>query len=273
MAIETIILLLILAFIAELIDSSLGMMYGTLLSPLLIIMGFEPLVVIPSLLFSQALGGTLAAIFHNRYANANFRPKTANLKTINKKIRELGIAESFKRGFGKDFKIAFIVTILGVLATFFASLVAINIPKSLLKGYIGVLVLVMGVIVLSRFSFNFTWKKMLGIGILSSFNKGLSGGGFGPVVTCGQVISGNDPKSSIAVTTLSEVPICLTGFLTFALVNGFSNWSFVAFLTLGAMLAAPLGPLLTSRLNEKKIKPILGVLAIALGLWILYSLL
>lgn len=273
MAIETIILLFVLAFVAELIDSSLGMMYGTLLSPLLIIIGFEPMIVIPSLLFSQALGGSLAAIFHNRFANAEFRPKTINVKKINKKIKEVGVIETFKKGFTRDFKIVFIISVLGVLATFFAALIAINLPKNFLKGYIGVLVLVMGIILLTRFSFKFTWKKMLGIGILSSFNKGLSGGGFGPVVTCGQVISGNDPKSAIASTTLSEAPICLTGFLTFALVNGFSSWSFVGLLALGAITAAPFGALLTSKLNEKKIKPLLGILAVGLGIWTLYSLL
>ncbi len=44
--------ILTIALICEIIDSSLGMLYGTILSPILIIAGFDPPVVIPSILFS-----------------------------------------------------------------------------------------------------------------------------------------------------------------------------------------------------------------------------
>jgi len=46
----------------------------------------------------------------------------------------------------------------------------------------------MGTIRLLRTRFNFSWKKIFGIEILSAFNKGISGGGFGPVVTSGQLM-------------------------------------------------------------------------------------
>ena len=269
MAIETIILIGALAFAAELLDSSLGMMYGTILSPLLIIMGYDPFVVVPSILLSQALGGLIASIFHNKFANAEFRPKITNPKKIVGKIRDLGIIESFKRGFTKDFKIAFAVSALGILATIFSVIVAVNVSKTFLKTYIGVLVLVMGVVLLSKLSFKFTWKKIIAIGLISSFNKGLSGGGFGPIVTSGQVIAGNGPKRSIAATTLSEAPICLVGFLTYALTKGFDSWTFLAVLSAGAIIAAPLGALLTSKMNEKKLRPLLGILALGLGIWML----
>ncbi len=49
MSIEMI-LALVLAFVCEMIDLSLGMLYGTILSPVLTIVGFDPLVVVPSIL-------------------------------------------------------------------------------------------------------------------------------------------------------------------------------------------------------------------------------
>jgi len=269
MAIETIILIGVLAFAAELLDSSLGMMYGTILSPLLIIMGFDPFIVVPSLLLSQAAGGLLAARFHHKYNNADFKPKTINAKKIKSKIKEIGFIESFKRGFGKDFKVVFVISALGVVATVLAVLLAVNLPKSFIKTYIGILVLVMGVVLLSKAKFKFTWKKMLGVGLISSFNKGLSGGGFGPVVTSGQIIAGNNPKGAVAATTLAEAPICLAGFLTYVLTKGFSSWYFLLALSIGAILAAPFGALLTSKMNEKKMRPLLGILALVLGIWTL----
>ncbi len=269
MVIETIILIAVLAFLAELLDSSLGMMYGTILSPLLIIMGYDPFVVVPSILLSQAGGGLVASIFHHKYSNADFKPKIVNFKKIKSKIKEIGLMESFKRGFSKDFKIAFVISTLGVIATILAVLLAVNLPKSFIKIYIGILVLIMGVILLSRVKFRFTWRRMIGVGLISSFNKGLSGGGFGPIVTSGQIIAGNNPKGAIAATTLAEAPICLVGFLTYMLTKGFSSWYFLLALSVGAIIAAPLGALLTSKMNERKLRPVLGILALVLGIWTL----
>ena len=49
-----------IAFLCEYMDSSLGMGYGTILTPVLMILGFSPLDVVPCLLLSEALSGTFA---------------------------------------------------------------------------------------------------------------------------------------------------------------------------------------------------------------------
>ena len=269
MSIELIFFLIALAFVAEFIDSSMGMMYGTILSPVLIVSGFDPLVVIPSILFSQGVAGFIAGISHHKFSNADFKPKITCPKKIVGKIKKHGFVESFKRGFSRDFKIVFVVSVLGVVVTIIAVLLAISLPKWVLTTYIGILVLSMGIVLLSKLKFKFTWKKILGIAILSSFNKGLSGGGFGPVVTSGQVIAGNNSKNSIATTTMSETPICITGFAAYFLTVGFSDWTFLFILMFGAVMAAPLGAHFTSKMNEEKIRPLLGVLAVGLGVWTL----
>jgi len=47
---DKLILLMPLAFVCEFIDSSLGMGYGTSLTPILLLMGFHPLQVVPAVL-------------------------------------------------------------------------------------------------------------------------------------------------------------------------------------------------------------------------------
>lgn len=270
MGVETVILIVLGGFVCEFIDASMGMMYGTILSPVLIIAGFEPVLVVPSILLSQALGGFTASIFHHRLRNINLALKTINPKIIAKKLSELGYIESFKRGTTKDLKVSFCIVSLGIVATIIAALMAISIPKVVLKTYIGILVLVMGIILLLCPVFKFSWKKMIVVGILSAFNKGISGGGFGPVVTSGQVLAGRDGKSSIGTTTFVEAPICIAGFLTFLITKGISDWNLVIFLSIGALLGAPLGALLTSKFkSEKRLKNILGILTLVLGIWIL----
>ena len=254
------------AFVCELIDSSLGMLYGTILSPVFIIAGFDPLVVVPSILFSQAIGGIIASIGHHRLKNVDFTIK----KDVMKRISDLGYIETFRRSTTRDLKVVFVVTSLGILAVIIGTLTAISIPKAILKTYIGVLVLAMGIILLLRKRFNFSWKKIFGIGILSAFNKGISGGGFGPVVTTGQLISGREGKGSIGTTTLSEAPICITGFLTYLITNGLTTWNLVLGLTAGAIAGAILGPHITAKFkSEKRLRLGLGILVILLGIWTL----
>ncbi len=272
LTITTILGLIIAAIICEFIDSSLGMLYGTILSPLLIIAGFNPLLVVPAILFSQAIGGLTAGIIHHYKKNVDFSFKSTNFQYIRERLAKLGYKEAFNRGTTPDFKVTLCITSLGIVATIFAALVAINIPKNILKTYIGILVLIMGTILLSGATFKFSWKKIIGIGILSAFNKGISGGGFGPVVTSGQIISGRNGKSSIGVTTLAEAPICITGFLIYLFTQGIQSWSFVLSLTVGSLIGALIGPFFTAKFkSEKKLRLVLGVLVASLGIWTLLN--
>ena len=233
----------LLAFGCEYIDSALGMGYGTILSPILIIMGYSPMVVIPSILLSQALSGFTAAMFHQKHENVIFTAKS------------------------RDTKVVAIIAVTGIAACIVAALIAIAIPKWVLKLYIGILVLTMGAILLSRMTFTFSWKKMIGVGILSSFNKGMTGGGFGPVVTAGQIISGHEHRNAVGCTTMAEAPICLTAFATYCIFNGFPDWRLVLALIIGAICATPFGPLLTRRIPQRHIRPVLGALVMILGIW------
>jgi uncharacterized membrane protein YfcA len=259
----------LLAFCCEYIDSSLGMGYGTILSPVLIIMGFDPLIVVPSILFSQAVGGFTASIFHHGFRNVSFHPSS------------------------KDLKIVFVITCFGIVATIVAAILAINVPKVVLKTYIGILVVGMGIILLSKVKFRFSWRKIVGVGILSAFNKGLTGGGFGPVVTSGQVISGQRHKGAIGVTTLAEVPICTVAFFTYVIARvikeiegpilgvpfrdffqkifseNIFQWELVLALLLGAVTVAPFGAFTTKKMRTDKLRIVLGVLVIVLGIWTL----
>ncbi|MFH1505708.1 MAG: sulfite exporter TauE/SafE family protein [archaeon] len=265
------ILIGVVALIMELVDAGLGMGYGTVLTPLMLAFGFASLVIIPAVLLSQAIGGFTAAMFHQKQKNVDFG-EAKDLRKIKQQLKSLGYYETFKIGFTKDTKIVLIITVFGVIATVIGAFVAINLPKWALNTYIGILVLVIGILLLSGKTFKFSLKKMLGIGLLASFNKGISGGGFGPVATGGQMIGGNEHKSAIGCTTLSEAPICIAGFLTFLFVNGIQNWWLVLTMSIGAVIGAPLGALLTKKLHPTRFKYILGIIIAVLGAWTIINL-
>jgi len=262
--------LFIFAFACEFIDSSLGMGYGTILTPTLLILGFDPLVVVPAVLLSQAFGGLSASVFHHQFENVSFSKNSM------------------------DLKIVLVIAGFGLIATVCGALVSINISKLVLRTYIGLLVSVMGIFVLRNKPFAFSFRKMAGIGILSAFNKGVSGGGFGPVVTGGQILAGYKHKAAIGVTTLAEAPICICGFFTYIIgrtvkelqgpilsmpVSSFFHymfspkmlqWELIIALLLGSILVAPFGAFTTRILSRKtNMHYILGILIITLGAWTL----
>lgn len=272
MILEIFILLVIAAFIMEAIDSGFGMGYGTVLSPVLITLGMAPLVAVPSILLSQAIGGFTASIFHHRFGNVDFKPKSTKVTVILNSIKQRGCLNSFKLGFTRDLKVTLAITSLGVIATIIGAFVAIKISKTSLTIYIGILVLLIGTLMLSGKTFKFSWLKMMGIGVLAAFNKGISGGGFGPVVTGGQIIAGNKQKSSIGCTTLAEAPICIVGFATYVLAKGIESYDPVIALSIGAFLGAIFGPFITKKISPGKLKLILGTWITIAGIWTLVKL-
>jgi len=236
-------ILIFVAALCEFIDSGLGMMYGTILSPLLIILGYSPQEVVPSILFSQAIGGMIATIGHNRCKNADFSIKS------------------------EDFKIASVIYFMGIISVVAGALIGVKIPKEWLQIYIGVLVAIMGLIVILRKNFKFSWTKVIGIGMLSAFNKALSGGGYGPLVASGLIISGREGKKAIGTTDFAEAPICITAFFAWAVLkHHFPTMDLLIPLTIGAMIGGSLGPYALSKFKSNQlVTTIVGWMAMILG--------
>ena len=61
---------------------------------------------------------------------------------------ELGYVEAFRR-LSVDLKVTLRITLLGMIAAIIATLTAITISRIILKTYIGILVIIMGVLLLS----------------------------------------------------------------------------------------------------------------------------
>ena len=104
-----------------------------------------------------------------------------------------------------------------VLGAVPAVLVAFSLPRFSLKLLIGLIVLCIGLFMLgcSRRGFSFSWVKLTGLGLLAAFNKGVSGGGYGPLITGGQILSGVEEKSAIGITSVSEGATCVVGLIAY----------------------------------------------------------
>lgn len=261
--------LILIAFICEYVDSSLGMGYGTTLTPVLLMMGYEPLDVVPVVLMSELISGLFAAMMHHKNGNVFLKPRSTRPSVVIKKIREFGFVRCCREGLPVHLKIALVLALCSILGTIAAVFVAVNIPKFWLKLYIGILVLLMGIIILlfGNRSFGFSWKKILGLGMMASFNKGLSGGGYGPVVTSGQVLSGVASRSAVGITSLAEGLTCAVGLFAYFCISGLPlNLRLAPFIVAGAVLSVPFSARSVRKISEKKLKMGIAGFAVLLGL-------
>ena len=233
-----------IALICEFVDSSLGMGYGTALTPLLLLMGYTPMQIVPSVLLSEFLTGTLAGVLHHELGNVDLTPGTQAFKTV------------------------IILAACSLVGTVAAVFIAVSIPTWILKTYIGVLVLSMGILILltMKKSYPFSWAKVVGLGLLAAVNKGLSGGGYGPLVTSGQILSGVDGKSAIGITSVAEGLVCLVGIIAYLLTgSGTVDWQIAPSLALGALMSVPLAAITVKRLPLNSMKWCIGLATTLLG--------
>ncbi len=142
--------LVVFAFSFGIVDASFGMGYGTLMTPMLLILGFDPLRVVPAVLVSQLIGNFLAALFHHRFKNV-----------------DLSIGS-------QHFKIAMTLAVLSLAGSMIAVLVAVSLPALYLNLYIGASVAISGIIILAarNKSYRFSWVRLSCLGSFAASTRG-----------------------------------------------------------------------------------------------------
>lgn len=250
--IVTLLIIFALGLICEWINATIGMGYGTILAAVLVILGVPVLTAVPAILISQGLSGLTASYFHHQFRNVHFAVRGKNGKMSD------------------DLRAALWIAGLGLVAVVFAAFVGVKvISKETLATYIGALVLSIGFLVLVGFKFDYAPWKMKVVGLVSAFNKGLSGGGFGPLVTGSQMVLGSKHTNAVGVTMLAEGPICIAGFLSYWALGGIKDWDITIALTLGAVLASKAGAKTTRKLDQKRLREMIAVTLIVLGTMVL----
>jgi uncharacterized membrane protein YfcA len=247
----TVLAIFLAALACEYMDSSLGMGYGTTLTPVLLLAGFEPLQIVPAVLLSELMTGLTAGLLHQRDGNVDFLHDARARKTT------------------------MLLGSLSGIGALLAVWVAISISKFWLGLIITTIILAMGMIILLTRNRQVPYRAggIVAVGAIAAFNKGLSGGGYGPLVTAGQVVSGLPAKHAVAVTSVAESLTCLIGVLGYLAMGKSIAWELAMPLALGALLSVPMATLTVSRTSEASLRGIVGVVTLVLGVVALMKLL
>ena len=253
----------VLAVVCEYVDAALGMGYGTTLTPLLIMVGFEPLQVVPAVLFGQIIGGVVGGIVHHRVGNIklDFRQDVE----VRRRLRWVGYIPR-----SVDAKVVYMLVVCGVIGAVVAVMVAVNIPVKVLRTYIGVMVTCVGVWTLVRKGGErLSWRRLVTVGLVSGFNKGISGGGYGPLVTGGQIVSGRGVRQAVGSTTMAEAVICGVAFIGYLVMKGDVCWRLACATGVGSLIAGPLAAVTVSKVDVRGLRIGIGVATIILGVMML----
>ena len=257
---ELIPLVILLAFLFETMDSCAGMGFGTGLTPLLFVLGYEPLQVVPILLISEAITGFTAGFFHQEFENVHFKIR----KPLNKETRiMLNIA---------------VLGMFAIMLSVFLTYYSIEIEKSIIKTYVAILVIVMGIISMFKLrskSSRYRPKLLTFFSALAGFNKGIGAGGYGPVVMLGQLFSGIYEKTATAIVSVSEALVSVAGVAAFVLIPVFSNQPIkIDFYLLpsvftGGFIAALIAPYMVRILPNRIWRFVIPVYALVIGVYVL----
>ena len=254
---ELLIHIIIIAFIFESMDSMAGMGFGTALTPLLLALGYVPLQIVPTILISEAITGIVDSFFDHEFRNVRYSFFPLNEAT------KMSLMMAF---FG----------CCAIFASIFIGYFAIKLPLDIIKIYVAVLVIFMGFsgfikLRLSKMEkIGYKPKLLYGFSALAGFNKGIGGGGYGPVLTMGQIFSGIYEKSATALVSFAESIVSIVGIFTFFGISyaGIKiDLVLLPSLFTGGFFAALISPYLVRILPNKLWKYVIPIYAFGIGIY------
>lgn len=248
----------LIAIVLEFLDAAAGMGYGTAITPLLLLIGFDPVQIVPAVMIQQGIAGLLGAFLHREFGNVEWR----------------------LRPMSETIKLWLIISVIGCAAVAFSITTVyalLKLAKVWINLYVAILLVGMGVVSLINRRHNRVYRPrgMFFFGALAGFNKGIGGGGYGPVVTVGGMLSGIPVKSMMAVTAISEGTVCMFSvgvWLAMMSQGVVIDFILLPSMLLGSMIAAVAAPYATRVLPERAWRLVVPVYCCVLAAWAFWKI-
>jgi uncharacterized membrane protein YfcA len=245
---ESILIFVVVGFIAQLIDGALGMAYGVSSNTFLLSLGIPPAAASASVHMAEVVTTGISGFSHWRLGNV-------------------------------DWKLVRRLLIPGVLGGVAGAYLLTSIDGDAIKPYIAVYLVIMGGIIIYK-AFTMTPRtkpdeyhgpRISLLGLLGGFCDAVGGGGWGPVVTSTLVAQGKYPRMTIGSVNFSEFFVTLSQSVVFVLSLTFSQyWQIILGLLIGGGIAAPLAARMTKKLPLKALMILVGILIIVLSIRTIY---
>ena len=231
--------------LAQVIDGALGMAYGLTSTTFLLATGVSPGVASASVHIAEVFTTGVSGIAHVKLGNVN---KSLFLRLL----------------------------LPGIAGAVLGAVLLSSIDGKVLKPYISVYLLLMGIYIISKVFRKLKTAKhaprhVAKLALFGGFVDSVGGGGWGPVVTTTLVGSGHDPRATIGTVNFAEFFLTFASAIAFALLIGEGPWPIVAGLVLGGLFAAPFAAYLCKRLHARTLLILVGTLISAVSVFNLYK--
>jgi uncharacterized protein len=232
-----------MALVTGYLDTCVGGGHGTMLTPMLILLGFRSQMVVPAILLSEIGIGIVSTILNHRAGN----------------IR-LARGEQHRR-------VLLVLSVCSLVGSVVAVTAAVKLPSRWVNLYIGLVIVAVGLLVGTgwRSSAGFSMKRIVVLGTVAAFNKGLSGGGYGPLLTGGQVLSGVCEKGAVSITPPARGLTGLISVILYFAAQGTLELGLALPLVLGSLLAMPVAVFTVARVRADLLRKGIVVATLVLG--------
>lgn len=234
---KTFLLMLLTGFMAQMVDGSLGMGYGTISTTFLLAIGVNPAIVSSRVHSARVFSSGVSGYSHHRFGN------------INKKL------------FGALVVPGIVGAVVGASLAFYAQKYSswVRLPLSIYTLYLGYFIL--------RKAFGKTkyHRKVKRAGWLASaggFMDSFAGGGWGTLVTSTLMSKRRSPRYVIGSVCLAEFFVVFVSSITFFILLRSIPIVDVAGLIAGGLIAAPIAARLVGKVPIKAMFIAVGALVI-----------
>lgn len=235
---ESIIIFIVVGFIAQIIDGALGMAYGVTSTTFLLSIGIPPVAASASVHVAEIFTSAVSGLSHLKFGN------------VDKKL--------LKR-----------LVIPGVLGGILGAYILTIVPGRIIRPFVALYLLLMGLLILRKVFKKIQERavetKLLPLGLVGGFLDAVGGGGWGPIVTSTLVTRGHNPRFTIGSVNLAEFFVTAAIASTFFAIIGLVHWRIIVGLIIGGVLAAPLGAYVCKRVPARALMIMVGVLIVSLS--------
>ena len=244
----SILIYVLVGFLAQTIDGALGMAYGVSSNTFLLSLGIPPAAASASVHMAEVVTTGISGVSHWRLGNV-------------------------------DWKLVKRLLIPGVLGGVAGAYLLTSLDGDVIKPWIAGYLLIMGAVIIYKALTTiprntpdeYHGPRISLLGLFGGFCDAIGGGGWGPVVTSTLVARGKYPRMTIGSVNFSEFFITLAESVTFVLTLTFSEyWQIILGLLIGGAIAAPLAARMTAKLPLKSLMILVGALIIILSIRTIY---